>query len=79
MKLPLFSKPIVCRIIETEKTYFLCKVRKNLGDQLSGGERRRTEIARCLAIDPMFIMLDEPFAGVDPIAVQEIQDVNFLS
>src|SRR5574344_16511 len=42
-------------------------VRKNLGDQLSGGERRRTEIARCLAIDPKFIMLDEPFAGVDPI------------
>jgi len=55
--------------------FSLGKVRKNLGDQLSGGERRRTEIARCLAIDPMFIMLDEPFAGVDPIAVQEIQDV----
>ena len=50
-------------------------VRKNLGDRLSGGERRRTEIARCLAIEPRFIMLDEPFAGVDPIAVQEIQDV----
>lgn len=49
------------------------KVRKNLGDQLSGGERRRTEIARCLAIDPKFIMLDEPFAGVDPIAVEDIQ------
>ena len=49
----------------------LQKVRKNLGDQLSGGERRRTEIARCLAIDPKFIMLDEPFAGVDPIAVEE--------
>ena len=47
----------------------LGKVRKNLGDQLSGGERRRTEIARCLAINPKFIMLDEPFAGVDPIAV----------
>ena len=56
--------------------YFnLGKVRKNLGDQLSGGERRRTEIARCLAIDPKFIMLDEPFAGVDPIAVEEIQHV----
>ena len=53
----------------------LGKVRKNLGDQLSGGERRRTEIARCLAIDPKFIMLDEPFAGVDPIAVEEIQHV----
>ena len=51
----------------------LQKVRKNLGDQLSGGERRRTEIARCLAIDPKFIMLDEPFAGVDPIAVEDIQ------
>ena len=49
------------------------KVRKNLGDQLSGGERRRTEIARCLAIAPKFIMLDEPFAGVDPIAVEDIQ------
>ena len=51
----------------------LQKVRKNLGDQLSGGERRRTEIARCLAIDPKFIMLDEPFAGVDPTAVEDIQ------
>ena len=50
-------------------------VRKNLGDQLSGGERRRAEIARCLAIDPKFIMLDEPFAGVDPIAVQDIQSI----
>ncbi|MCC8144872.1 MAG: LPS export ABC transporter ATP-binding protein [Bacteroidales bacterium] len=53
----------------------LGKVRKNLGDQLSGGERRRVEIARCLAIDPKFIMLDEPFAGVDPIAVQDIQQI----
>ena len=53
----------------------LNKVRKNLGDQLSGGERRRAEIARCLAIDPKFIMLDEPFAGVDPIAVQDIQSI----
>ncbi len=51
------------------------KVRKNLGDRLSGGERRRAEIARCLAIDPKFIMLDEPFAGVDPIAVQDIQSI----
>ncbi len=51
----------------------LQKVRKNFGDQLSGGERRRTEIARCLAISPKFIMLDEPFAGVDPIAVEDIQ------
>ena len=53
------------------------KVRKNMGDRLSGGERRRTEIARCLAIDPKFIMLDEPFAGVDPIAVEEIQRVVY--
>lgn len=55
----------------------LQKVRKNLGIQLSGGERRRTEIARCLAINPKFIMLDEPFAGVDPIAVEDIQEVVF--
>lgn len=55
----------------------LQKVRKNLGDQLSGGERRRTEIARCLAINPKFIMLDEPFAGVDPIAVADIQEVVY--
>lgn len=53
------------------------KVRKNLGDQLSGGERRRTEIARCLAINPKFIMLDEPFAGVDPIAVEDIQYIVY--
>ena len=57
------------------KEFRLEKVRKNLGDQLSGGERRRTEIARCLAIDPKFIMLDEPFAGVDPIAVEDIQHI----
>lgn len=55
----------------------LGKVRKNLGDQLSGGERRRTEIARCLAINPKFIMLDEPFAGVDPIAVEDIQEIVY--
>lgn len=53
----------------------LQKVRRNLGDRLSGGERRRAEIARCLAIDPKFIMLDEPFAGIDPIAVQDIQSI----
>ncbi len=53
----------------------LQKVRKNPGDRLSGGERRRAEIARCLAIDPKFIMLDEPFAGIDPIAVQDIQSI----
>lgn len=55
--------------------FALHHVRKNLGDQLSGGERRRTEIARALATDPKFILLDEPFAGVDPIAVEDIQTV----
>lgn len=55
--------------------FALHHVRKNLGDQLSGGERRRTEIARALATDPKFILLDEPFAGVDPIAVEDIQQV----
>ncbi len=59
------------------REFSLEKVRKNMGDRLSGGERRRTEIARCLAIDPKFIMLDEPFAGVDPIAVEEIQRVVY--
>jgi lipopolysaccharide export system ATP-binding protein len=53
----------------------LQKVRKNNGDTLSGGERRRTEIARALAVDPKFILLDEPFAGVDPIAVEDIQAI----
>lgn len=57
------------------REFRLDKVRKNKGDRLSGGERRRTEIARCLAIDPKFIMLDEPFAGVDPIAVEDIQHI----
>jgi lipopolysaccharide export system ATP-binding protein len=55
--------------------FHLEKVRRNIGDRLSGGERRRTEIARCLAISPKFIMLDEPFAGVDPIAVDDIQQI----
>lgn len=55
----------------------LQKVRKNLGDRLSGGERRRCEISRCLAINPKFIMLDEPFAGVDPIAVEDIQYIVY--
>ncbi|MDE7496080.1 MAG: LPS export ABC transporter ATP-binding protein [Muribaculaceae bacterium] len=59
------------------REFQLEKVRHNLGDQLSGGERRRTEIARCLAIDPKFIMLDEPFAGVDPVAVEDIQSVVY--
>src|SRR5690606_4396711 len=51
------------------------KVRRNIGDSLSGGERRRTEIARALATDPKFILLDEPFAGIDPIAVEDIQHI----
>ena len=53
----------------------LDKVRKTMGDALSGGERRRTEIARALATDPKFILLDEPFAGIDPIAVEDIQQI----
>ena len=57
--------------------FHLQKVRKNLGNRLSGGERRRTEIARGLAINPHFIMLDEPFAGVDPIAVEDIQSIVY--
>jgi lipopolysaccharide export system ATP-binding protein len=55
--------------------FSLQKVRKNIGMSLSGGERRRTEIARALAVDPSFVLLDEPFAGVDPIAVEEIQHI----
>jgi lipopolysaccharide export system ATP-binding protein len=55
--------------------FTLQKVRKNLGELLSGGEKRRTEIARCLAVSPSFILLDEPFAGVDPIAVEDIQSI----
>ena len=67
------------KAIQRERTeqllqeFGLTKIRKSLGIQLSGGERRRTEIARALAIDPKFILLDEPFAGVDPIAVEDIQ------
>jgi lipopolysaccharide export system ATP-binding protein len=76
--LEMTDKPLSYRKDRLESLlseFRLQKVRKNLGDQLSGGERRRTEIARCLAIDPKFIMLDEPFAGVDPIAVEDIQHI----
>jgi lipopolysaccharide export system ATP-binding protein len=57
------------------KEFGLERIRKSLGTQLSGGERRRTEIARALALKPSFILLDEPFAGVDPIAVEDIQEI----
>lgn len=60
---------------ELLEEFSLTHVRKNLGMVLSGGERRRTEIARALAVDPKFVLLDEPFAGVDPIAVEEIQGI----
>jgi len=69
---PLAQKEKLESLIEE---FGLQTVRKNPGDRLSGGERRRAEIARCLAIDPKFIMLDEPFAGIDPIAVQDIQSI----
>ena len=65
------------KLEELIEDFNLAHVRKNYGDRLSGGERRRTEIARCLAIDPKFIMLDEPFAGVDPLAVEDIQRVIY--
>ena len=76
--LEMTGKPRAYQLEKLEsliKEFRLLKVRKNLGDRLSGGERRRTEIARCLAIEPKFIMLDEPFAGVDPIAVEDIQQI----
>jgi len=63
------------RLEELLDEFGLHKVRKNMGDSLSGGERRRTEIARALASDPSFILLDEPFAGIDPIAVEDIQGI----
>ncbi len=65
------------RLEELISEFHLQKVRNNLGNRLSGGERRRCEIARCLAINPRFIMLDEPFAGVDPIAVEDIQSIVY--
>lgn len=76
LEMTLFSKQEQRDRLENVLDEFgLQKIRKSLGIQLSGGERRRTEIARALAIDPKFILLDEPFAGVDPIAVEDIQKI----
>jgi lipopolysaccharide export system ATP-binding protein len=74
-KLTRAEQKIRCDALIEE--FGLTKVRKNRGDLLSGGERRRTEIARALAVDPKFILLDEPFAGVDPIAVEDIQEIVY--
>ena len=73
MKSTMTKEERDARLEELIDEFNLSKVRKSLGIQLSGGERRRCEIARALAIDPKFILLDEPFAGVDPIAVEDIQ------
>lgn len=69
------SKDRKDKVEQLLEEFSLTHVRKNLGMVLSGGERRRTEIARALAVDPKFVLLDEPFAGVDPIAVEEIQGI----
>ena len=72
---PLSKKEQKIKLESLLDEFGLTKVRKNLGKVLSGGERRRTEIARALATDPKFILLDEPFAGIDPIAVEDIQSI----
>jgi lipopolysaccharide export system ATP-binding protein len=71
----LTSEEQAAKLEELLTEFRLNKVRKSMGSILSGGERRRTEIARALACDPTFILLDEPFAGVDPIAVEDIQRI----
>ncbi|HRG64951.1 MAG TPA: LPS export ABC transporter ATP-binding protein, partial [Saprospiraceae bacterium] len=73
--MPLSKEEQKHRLEELIGEFHLEKVRKNVGDSLSGGERRRTEIARALASSPSFILLDEPFAGIDPIAVEDIQAI----
>ena len=78
LEMTKFSKAYQHEKLESLLDEFgLQRVRKSTGIQLSGGERRRTEIARCLAINPAFILLDEPFAGVDPIAVEDIQQIVY--
>lgn len=74
---PLSKKEQASKLEELLDEFRLHKVRKSKGDTLSGGERRRTEIARSLAVNPKFILLDEPFAGIDPIAVEDIQSIVF--
>ena len=73
----LSKKERVAQLESLLEEFSLLKVRKNLGNSLSGGEKRRTEIARALATNPKFLLLDEPFAGVDPIAVEDIQKIIY--
>lgn len=75
--MPLSKAEQLAKLESLLDEFSLHKVRKNHGDTLSGGERRRTEIARALATNPSFILLDEPFAGIDPIAVEDIQTIVF--
>ena len=72
---PLSKTERIEKLEKLIQEFSLSKVRKTLGNRLSGGEKRRTEIARALATDPKFVLLDEPFAGVDPIAVEDIQSI----
>ena len=73
--LPISKAERVHKIDELLEEFHIGHVRERRGTELSGGERRRVEIARCLALEPQFILLDEPFAGVDPIAVADIQEI----